>query len=136
MANVKELRRQVMYNLDEGMCCGPVDVTSIDAEIVVEDNEETVYLHGQWVDTVGNEIYYEATKTSVFEIYKKLNRGDGDFNKLIAERNRIVEETTIKEDEACSRYSKFYEELKNMIIEEMNNNNIECSLNSDEEDDL
>lgn len=136
MANVKEIRRQVMYNSGEGMSCGPVGVTSIDAEIVVEDNEETVYLHGQWVDTVGDEIYYEATKASVFEIYRKLNLDEGDFDKLIAERNKIVEETTIKEDAACSRYRTFYEDLKNMILEEMNTHGIECSLNSDEEDDF
>ena len=45
-----------MYHEDTGMACGPVSMTTIDAEIVVEkDDGKKIYLHGQWVDQAGDE---------------------------------------------------------------------------------
>ena len=117
----KEISRRSMYYEEEGSTCGPVSVTSIDTEIVVEENGQLVYLHAQWVDAAGDEIVFEATAESVYDIYEKLNANADNFDALITERDRI-EVTRIKEDE---RFDAYYAEMKEMIIAEMEAHGIE-----------
>ena len=113
---IKETERRSNYFYEEGFACGPISRAVVETEIVVEDNGEKVYLHGQWIDAVADEILFEATKESIYDVYLKLNDADDElFDTLIAERDRI-EADKIDDD---SRYEPFYEELKRMIIKEL-----------------
>lgn len=122
---MKEISRKSMYHEENGIACGPVSVTAIDAEIVVDDKDKNVYLHAQWVDEASSYLLLEVTRESTYDIYEKLNDADGDeFNKLIAERDRICKDQ-IKDN---SQYALYFEELKKMIMKEMEIHNIECDL--------
>ena len=112
---MKEISRRSMYNAEVGMACGPIGITSIDAEIAVEDNGETIYLHGQWVDLVGDEILYEATKESIYYVYEKINKSGDDYDEHLAERDRI--EADRIRDIDC--YEPYFKEIKQMILDEM-----------------
>lgn len=122
MNMIKELSRRCMYNVDEGVACGPVSVTSIDAEIVIEDQENNVFLHAQWVDAAGDDLYFEATRESIYDVYEKLVNceDEEEFERLISDRDRI-EENSIEED---SKYQDYYDELEKMIAAEKAAHNI------------
>lgn len=116
MSKIKEISRRIMNNADEGMACGPVGITAIDAEIVVEDEGRKVYLHAQWIDEIGDEISYEATTESAYDIYEKLNHcSDDEFDDLIAMRDQICS----NEIEDTTRYQSFFDELRKMVEEEI-----------------
>lgn len=128
---IKEIERRVNYSVEDGIACGPVSIAAVDAEIVVCDNGERIYLHGQWIDEVPDEVLLEATKESVYDVYMKLNCADYEhFDELIAERDRI-DADKIEDD---SRYESIYEELKKMIAKELSNQGYEDPFN--EEDDI
>ena len=129
---MKEISRQSMYHVDEGMACGPVGITAIDAEIVVDDNGEKVYLSAQWVDAVSDEIRYLATKESTYAVYEKINNKEGDFETLIEERDRIEKRGKIEDDE---RFEPFYAELKGMVIDELKKHDMEDWIEDLEEDE-
>lgn len=126
MEKYKEISRRIMVNQDEGgMACGPVTgVTACDAEIVIDDNGKTVYLHAQWVDECDDEILLEATYTSVYDVYDKLNKCDWKDRKtvdaLLTERDRIVADG-IEDD---TKYQDIYDELKKMVDDKLH----ECGL--------
>ena len=132
MNNMKEISRQSVYSETEGIACGPVGITAVDAEIVVDDNGEKVFLHAQWVCEAGDEILFEATRESIYEVYEKLNTADGDeFEALIEERDRI-EAGKIADD---SKYQAFYDELVKMIDEEKAANGFVDYGEEDDEDE-
>lgn len=126
---MKIVSRKSMYHEDYGMACGPIGITAIDAEIVVDDNGQKVYLHAQWVDEAADIILYEATSESVYDVYKKLNSGKGNFDDLIAERDRI---TAVKIEDGA-KYQPYYEKLKKMIIAKMEEHDIEPDFDGEEE---
>lgn len=127
--SMKEIERRINYFTEEGIACGPVSIVVVDAEIVVEDSGSKVYLHGQWVDAASEEILFEATKESVYDVYMKLNGADEDcFDELIKERDRIDAEKIIDD----SRYGAYYEELKEMIFNKLEEEGLGYML--DEED--
>ena len=136
---MKEISRRSMYHLDEGIACGPVSISSIDAEIAVEKDGKTIYLHAQWVDAAGDEIYYQATGESVYECYKNIfENEDEDREEDLIEAKEKAEETEL-EDEPW--FEPFYEELKQMIYQEMRDNDLkECideleGFDDDEQED-
>ena len=126
---MKEISRRSMCNASSGMACGPYSILAIDAEIVVEENGQNVFLHAQWIDELADEIHYEATHESVYDICEQFNKDDGDFDKLVESRDRI-EESKIEDDK---RFAPFYEELEKMIFAEMRVQGIELEDDDDEE---
>lgn len=114
---MKELSRRLEYHEEDGFACGPFGLTVIDAEIVIDDNGDTVYLHGQWVDAAGDEILFEATTESIYDAYIRMNnaKNDEEMDSACEERDRISE-YQIENDE---KYQAYYDDLKTMIIEEM-----------------
>ena len=131
--NVKEVSRRAVFNYSEGNY--GVSTTAIDAEIVVDDNGELVYLHAEWVDAVG-EFEYDACKKSICDYNEKLNalmngEEDGDFDKLVEERDRIAEEEKVD----FEKYRDVYEEqLKQIILDEMEAHDIDTSEYEDFEE--
>lgn len=55
MSEIVELSRKSMFHSVDG-------ITAVDAEIVVMDNEKKVFIHGQWVDEVSDQILFGSTK--------------------------------------------------------------------------
>ncbi len=113
MAEYTEVSRRIMYHEDTGMACGPVSMTTIDAEIVLEKDGKKIYLHGQWVDQAGDEILYEATEESLYDVYEKLHEEETD--ELMEEINRRQGKQI--EEDSC--FETWYRELKQMILAEM-----------------
>lgn len=133
--SMKEISRRRMYNEDEGMACGPVSITSIDAEIVVEEeNGRRVYLHAQWADMGGDMIAYEANTESIYDAYEKMFRAEDDDGIMAAsdERDRIENECAIEDDD---RFRPFYDELKRMILEEMEARGIRGYFDGEDEEE-
>lgn len=130
MSIINEISRRSIYHEDEGMACGPASATAIMAEIVLDVDGQRVFLHGEWVDIVGD-FYYEADMESLFDAYEKLfnAKSDGE-EKAIEERDRIIE-GRIKDD---SIFKPYYVELEKMIRDEMENHGIEYFF-EDEEDE-
>jgi len=91
-----------MNNKNDGVACGPFSVYAIDAEIVVEDEGNTVYLHTQWVDAASDMILFEATTESIYdielEITDALSKGDEAFDDAISKRNTVQEENGCLQD--------------------------------------
>lgn len=123
MKKISEISRRSMYHEVRGIACGPIGLTVIDAEIVVDVDDQRVFLHGQWIDEVGDQIHFEAHKESIYDAYEKLitAMNDEEEEKSLAERDRI-DKGRIKSD---SIFKPFYEELKQMIIDEMEAHDIE-----------
>ena len=129
MNNMKEISRRSMYHEDEGMACGPVSMATADAEIVIDNNGDKVYLHGQWIDELGDEIFYEATKESTYDIYEKFNKKEGDDDELLAEYDRVANNAI----QNVEIYNCYFEEIKKMIFEELDKHGI--VIDFDEEDE-
>lgn len=132
MKKITEISRRSMYHEDEGMGCGPASSTAIMVEIVVDVDDQRVFLHGEWVDIAGD-YYYEADNESLLDAYEKLlnAKNEDDEEKAIAERDRISEER-IKED---SIFEPYYAEMEQMIHDEMKAHGIEYFYEDEDEDE-
>lgn len=128
MSKAKELNRRSMYYYGEGNYA--VSLSAIDAEIVVEDKGQPIYLHAQWVDAVG-EITYEASTDSLYDYEVRLNDDEEDIEKLAEERDRVAEETKVDFEKYRDEYE---EELKQMILDEMKAHDIDTAAYEDFEE--
>lgn len=126
---MKEINRRSMCTEESGMACGPISVTAIDAEIVVEDEGHTVYLHMQWVDAVSDMFLFEATTSSMYDEYEKIVQSeDEDLDQLFKERDEIANNTIGKIIPGVvieERYDEQYKQLLVMVREEMVKNDID-----------
>lgn len=139
MNSITKTSRRSMYHEDDGIACGPCGVTAVDAEIVVDDGNITVFLHGQWVDAAGDEVFFEATKESTYDVYARINNNEGDFEENLAVRDRISEEGLGDWFPGCDikeRYAEQYAEIVEMIKAELVRHGHECSFLGDDEDDI
>lgn len=131
---MEEISRRIMFNEEEGMACGPISLTSIDAEIVVEDEKDgTVFLHGEWVLEAGDEICYDVTKRSIYDIHEKLVNCEDGFDELIMERDEIREKESLEDKE---RYASYLDEITKMIRDEIQKQGYEFDNEDWEEDDI
>ena len=130
MNNMKEISRRSMFNIEEGMACGPVSTATADAEITIDNNGDRVYLHGQWIDELGGEIFYEATKESIYDIYEKLYKKEGNFDELMAECDRVNKDAI----QNVEIYNYYFEEIKKMISYELDKHDIEFDFDEEEEE--
>ena len=112
---MNEISRRSFYHVDDN------GNAAIVAEIVVEMNGQTVYLHGEWVDIV-DEYYYEADTESLFDVLVRLNNATDAEEEAAAdaERGRISEHRFT--DDAA--FKPYYRELKQMIQCEMKDHGI------------
>ena len=127
--NLKEVSRRSMYHYSEwnyGMC-----LTAIDAEIVIEDGTQNVYLYAQWVDA-GGEVKYQASTKSIYDIEEKINEENADVDALVEERERLYAETKVNFEPYRDPFAK---ELWNMIDAELVAHGEE-GLEAEAEDDV
>ena len=135
MSEIKEISRRVMDNSD----CDPNSISfmgaplAYDAEIVVEDKGEKIYLHAQWVSEVPEDVIFEATKESIYDVYEKLNNaGSDEFDDLINERDRIESEK-LDRTYVWERYARQMSDLIDMLMEA--GAEIEVEEDDDDEDE-
>lgn len=117
---MKEISRRAMNSESEGMACGPAGVYAIDAEIVVNDEGKTVYLHTQWVDEASDMILFEATTESIYYQMVKMNADEAAFDEAVDEMNRIRSEKDLSKNEGIDiseRYAEQYQQLIQMMQE-------------------
>ena len=134
MNTIKELNRKTWYCEDEGMACGPVSTTSIDAVMVVDDQGETVYLHAQWVDVAGPEIYYDASKENLMDICQKISDAE-DMEELTQFVEEMNQAEKLPDNYVTSRYSDQLEELEQMIIAEAKEHDVYYLLHDEDEEE-
>lgn len=136
-ANMKEISSRIMVNDGEGMACGPCGILAADAETVVLDAGKAVYLHAQWISEAPG-VLHEATAESVYDVYGKLNRSEGDFEALIGERDRICGEGISRLFSGCDaeeRYAVQFEKLDALIRDELEARGYSMEDGQEEEDD-
>lgn len=80
--NINELNHQVAITENFGQACGPLAMTSIDAEIEIEENGEKLYLSAQWIDACEDELRFYVTKESLFSLYTNPNLTDEVTNEI------------------------------------------------------
>ncbi len=121
-----------MYHEDEGFACGPAGCTAIITEIIVDVDGQQVFLHGEWVDLAGDYCFSTATE-SLFNAYEKMFNATNEeaLQKALDERDRIAI-GCIADD---SIFEPFYEEMKQMIWEEMDAHGLEYCHEDDEDED-
>lgn len=139
---MKEISRRAMNNESEGMACGPSGLYAVDAEIVVEDEGKTVYLHTQWVDEVPDEILFEATTESIYDQIVKINglmNADNDeFGEACKVLDRIRAEKGLIGDEGINiseRYAEQYQQLIQMMQEILDQDDMGFDLTTMSYDD-
>lgn len=115
MNKIHEISRRISFRETTASACGPVSIASIDAEIAVQDGPETVYIFGEWVSEMCDEIRCMAVRESMFDVSEKFDNGAEDLDTLIAERERI-EAGRIIDDE---KYQNLCVEITDMIKKEM-----------------
>lgn len=123
--NIIELKRRMTTNsFGAGVACGPMGYDAVDAEIIVLDNGNKVYLHGEWVSENPDGFLLEATTESIFNLNEQLNDcSDDEFDKLIADRERIRENAMTVEYwanvDVKERYKMQYAEILKILANEM-----------------
>lgn len=115
------ITRRSMNSDIEGLGCGPVGIYGVDAEITVEDEGKIIYLHTQWTSEVPEEVLFEATEESVFDLLvqaKYAYAEERDFNEYFDVIDRIREEKNISKNKGIDisiRYAKQYQILLEMM---------------------
>lgn len=88
MGNIIEIARRCKLSTHDGMACGPFSLTSIEAEIEVEEDGIKKFLHSSWVSEAPDSISFEANNESIFDLLVN----DGDIDKLESIRAKSKEE--------------------------------------------
>ena len=129
MSQIIEVSKRVLYHEDDGLACGPSGMIAIDTEIVLNVDDQRVFLHGQWISETGS-IYFEATSESIYDAYVAIYNAKDEkgWEEAISERDRI-ELGKLKND---SQFEKYYNEMELMIAAEKKAHGIESD--EDEED--
>ena len=117
---------RIMSHEDKGTSKKAKPITIIDAEVVVLDKGEKVFLHGRWSSAAAKKLDIDVTKDSVYELYEKLNEGNNNNKELLDGINRIKGHG-LDGETATQRYAEQLEHLSNMVASEM------FSLNTDPE---
>ena len=110
----------------------PFGIDSALAEIVVEDDGRTVYLCATWVSEAPDEITFETTFESLYDVYLKINTYEGDDDQKWKEHDRILN-AGMNEDKAASRYPEQRESLVGMIKERLKEQDIDFDDEEDED---
>ena len=113
--NVTEVSRKVFATSCDGCACGPCGINSIDAEIVVIDHKHTIYFHAEWASACSDDLFIEGTTESVFVHLAKKTPSEEDIDHI----KQIRETKTIPPKCVDEKYAYFCEELRQMIIAEM-----------------
>ena len=112
MDNVNEIARRCELSTHDGMACGPFSLTSIEAELEVEEDGGKKYLHSSWVSEAPDSISFEVNNQSIFDLLVN----DGDIDELEAIRAKSKEEFGELD---FSNYKQQIEDMLQMIKDKM-----------------
>ena len=124
MQNLKELNRRIFVDDGSGEACGPCGIFGVDAEMVVEDEGKTVYLHAQW-NSETNDYMLEATTRSIYDIYEKMHHceSNDEIEALVYHCDEIAElaarDPFLSKIDHKERYYDQYMTLVGMIGDEI-----------------
>lgn len=127
--SIKEISRRAAFHTDE---CGISGIDSVDAEIVVENEGKRVFLHAQWVSEAADDIIFETTYESAYDIYEKMFDPAVDVQALCDERDRVVA-AGMTEEESAAKYPEQHEALIEMVKAKLAENGIEIEEDADED---
>lgn len=125
MNKITELSRRSRYHDGEGIVCGPVSISTAEAEIVVEDSGKKVYLFGEWVSESPDEVLFEATKKSIYDIQVSIDLAKDDTDEKYEELDAVREDTIDDWFPGCDiekRYAVQHEEILKMLQAELEKN--------------
>lgn len=134
---MKEISRRCMLNDEVGMACGPCGVIAADAEMVVEDEGKTVYLHVQWISEAPG-FLDEATAESVYDLYNGISHDEGDVDALVRECERISAAGIESLFPACDiqeRYGEQFREMEQTIKNLLAEHGYEIDEEEEEDED-
>ncbi len=114
---IRVIERRVRYSEDTGLTCGAFDESSIDAELILEDQGKQVCLYAQWTDQMPEVIRTVAVPESLYEICLRLADRDADWEALAVERNRILQ-VRLSDTVAKEKYGAYLKELREMVAAE------------------
>lgn len=132
MSDIKEISRRVMYHEDGGLACGPIFICAVHAEILLDNDGNKEYIYGEWVSEAGDEIYYQLSEKSFYDIFERIYKAksQSEEDRILAEKDKIP---CTEPDEDDPVYKPFMDELKKMIIREMEENGLEPDFDEDED---
>ena len=132
MSNVKEISRRVMYHEDGGMACGPIFISAVHAEILLDNDGKKEYIYGEWVSEAGDDILYQVSEKSFYDIFERIYKAKSrkEEDRILADRDKIP---CTEPDEDDPVYKPFMGELKKMIIREMEEHGLEPYFDEDED---
>ena len=139
MNKITEISRRTMMNNESGIACGPCGTLAIDAEIVVEDNDKKVFLHGQWVSDADDMVLFEATKESIYDVNFRINNSEGDLEENLTRRDWIGYrgiDDWFPDIDIKKRYKQQYDALIEMIKAEWVNQGYEDDILSDDQEEV
>ena len=122
--NICVLKKRVTANYGAGVACGPFGFDTVDVEVVVLDNEKKVYLHGCWCSECPDDIEFNVTAESIYDLDVCLfDCNDEKADELLVIRKRILEnaetDAFLKNAVETERYKDQYEEIKKTIAYEI-----------------
>ena len=115
MKELKVISRRSRTHTEEGLACGPISFTNVEAEMVVKYEEKLIFLHAEWEDQTC-QIFYEATNESIYDIDEQIDMSSDDFDGLL-EKREAIRRKKIEED---NLFKSLYADLYAMIRKELN----------------
>ena len=128
MNAITERNRRTMTRTEEGFCCGMSDIMTVDAEIEASYNGQPVFFHAQWSDAMAEKIFFQATRESVYELWKKCRDTDAQFGDMLDECRRREKDVVIPGEELPDGFAAQYDALKELIADELRANDISPAL--------
>ena len=133
MDKMVEIMRRSRFHEEKGL---PIHVMYIYAEIAVNDNGKTVYLYAGVMDDCDFlHTFSYVTTESIYAIEEKIDEKidagiEDGVRALMDRRDFIIANASIKKS---SRYRPFFEEMKQMILKEMEEHGISDDISDDDE---
>lgn len=122
--SVTEISRRSMSHAEEGFYCGMNDILTVDAEIEASYQGSPVFFHAQWTDTMAERIFFEATKESVYALWKQSREANGNFGEIV-ELCRAREQDVVEPGpELADGFAPQYDALVEMVKDELRANGV------------
>ncbi len=107
------LRRRVSSNIDQSS-----DFYEVDAEIVVEDDGQTVYLHAYYMDD-WDEVPFQALTQSIYDVSLEIRNidmhNDAAIKAALKKRGEIIAKSELPGVNIYRHYAKEYQTLLSII---------------------
>ena len=109
---IKEITRRCATTGTEGIACGPVGNNCAVAEMEIEKDGEKRFLTVSWIDEVRDEVAFEVTKESIYDLMLFV---EDDLEKLERIRSEAPGE---KENDYKDQYKELVKLLKATLVKD------------------